>query len=246
MVQQPRAVHLYDCHDARNSGNPFIVDACCLKLFSRRLTSAIEFNGASGVSSESQARTLENSLPPSLSISGFRAISPVKCHLVECYLVISPDYHESNDTACGLPHQSSASFPIINGLLVIRWSRAVPFVRALHPLPSSKCLLDNPKTSHGPRYNCQCCRPPSWGLHRQPLDLSPGTRRWSAMLSEASIMGTTVCPGCFYRFLPLPFHHWRLDPRHWNDHQCGGVLARYISLHRVLWDLKTVHISLFE
>ena len=59
-------------------------------------------------------------------------------------------------------------------------------------------------------------------------------------------MATALCPDHLRRLVPFPFHRWYPDPRHWNGYQRCGVLAWYLSLHRILWDLQVLHIPLPE
>lgn len=66
------------------------------------------------------------------------------------------------------------------------------------------------------------------------------------MFPEAGVVGAVVCLDRFYRLVPLPFHHWCLDPWHRNGDQYSRVFAWYISLHRVLRDFETFYISLSE
>ena len=59
-------------------------------------------------------------------------------------------------------------------------------------------------------------------------------------------MATDLRLDCFHRLVPLSFHRWCLDPWCWNDCQRSGVLARYIPLYLVLWDLQILYIPLPE
>ena len=59
-------------------------------------------------------------------------------------------------------------------------------------------------------------------------------------------MATALCPDYLSRLVPLPFHRWYPDPRRWDGHQRGSVLARYLSVHCFLRDLQVLHIPLPE